>query len=307
MGRDCDLLVVGGGPAGLTAAIYGRRAGLSVKVLEKGVPGGQINVTYELENYPGFKRIGGAVLGRVMRDHALHFGAELIGAQVLSVAREDEAFRCQTSEGEVASKAVIWATGAEYRKLGAPGEAEFQGRGVSYCAVCDAAFFQDEVVAVVGGGNSAVEEAIYLTKFASKVYIVHRRDKFRADKIVSDRALANPKIEPVWNCVVEEIFGDEMVQGIRVKNVLSGEVKEIPVAGVFIFIGTKPNTEEIKGLVELDEMGYVITDEEMRTSLPGLFAAGDVRKKSLRQVITAAADGAIAAMSAYHYLEKSHG
>ncbi len=299
-----DTIIIGGGPAGLTAGIYAKRAGLDALILEKGIPGGQINITDEIENYPGFLKITGPELAKKIKEQALHFGAEIKEAEVTKIVPKEEIFEVQTQKESFETKTVIIASGANHRKLGVPGEAEFTGRGVSYCAVCDGAFFQDEVIAVVGGGNTAVEEAIYLTQFAKKVYIIHRRDKFRADKILADRALSNPKIEPVWNCVVEKIEGTDMVEKLILYDKKENKHKELEVAGVFIFIGLTPNSDFVKDLVETDQNGYIITDEEMKTSVKGVFAAGDVREKSLRQVVTAAADGAIAAMSVYHHLNE---
>ncbi|PIE54134.1 MAG: thioredoxin-disulfide reductase [Dethiosulfovibrio peptidovorans] len=297
-----DLIIVGGGPAGLTAAIYGRRAGLSTLVIEKGVFGGAIAVTDEIENWPGVKHATGPELGDMFKEHADVLNTEFLDAEVKSI-REDGASKIVTTDkGDYQAKALIVATGSSFRKLGCPGEAEFTGRGVSYCATCDGAFFEDLEVAVIGGGNTAVEEACYLTQFASKVYIVHRRDKFRADQIAVDRALANPKIEPVWDSVVEEIAGDDMVEKVVVKNVKTGGLSDIPVSGVFMFVGNTPNADLIKDMVDVEKGDWIKTDAKMATSLPGLFAAGDMRSKSLRQVVTAASDGAIAAMSSYEYI-----
>lgn len=298
-----DLVIIGAGPAGLTAAMYGKRAGLDTLVLEKGRPGGQILITERIENYPGIPEGTGASIADALRDHALRFKAEIRTAQVEKVEIRDGRKIIVTDGGEIEAGALIVASGASFRKQGCPGEAALTGAGVSYCAVCDAAFFEDMEVAVIGGGNTAVEEAQYLTGFASKVYIVHRRDQFRADKYVVDHALANPKIVPVYDSVLESIEGDGMVEKIVVKNVKSGETRDIPVSGVFIFIGTLPNDAFIKGLLETNESGWIRTNDRLETSVPGIFAAGDVRDTSLRQVVTAAGDGARAAMSAYAYLQ----
>ncbi|WP_213699041.1 thioredoxin-disulfide reductase [Acetomicrobium sp.] len=299
-----ELVIVGGGPAGLTAAIYGRRAGLDVLVLEKGMAGGQITITAEIENWPGIPMISGEELARAFREHAEKFSPEFREAEVKKVSMEAGKKVVATDKGDIEAEAVIIATGASFRKLGCPGEAEFTGRGVSYCAVCDGAFFEDQVIAVVGGGNTAVEEADYLTRFASKVYIIHRRDSFRADRAVVEKAMANPKIEPVWNSVVERIKGTDMVEGIVLKNVKTGETSELPVAGVFVFVGMNPNCDFVKGLVETKDGGWIVTNEMLETSVEGIFAAGDVRDKFLRQVVTAAGDGATAAMAAYSYISE---
>ncbi|NYE56810.1 thioredoxin-disulfide reductase [Carboxydothermus ferrireducens] len=298
-----ELVIIGGGPAGLAAAIYGARAALNPLVLERGVPGGQAATTEWIENYPGFEDgIGGFELMVHMQRQAEKFGAEFKNADVTGIKKENGVFILNTSTGEIAAKTVIIATGAEPKELGVPGEREFRGRGVSYCATCDGNFFRGKTVAVVGGGDSALEEAIYLTKLVEKVYLIHRRDGFRAAKVIQERAKANPKIEFVLNTVVEEIAGERKVEKVIVKNVQTGEKSEIPVDGVFIYVGLKPNTAFLEGFLEL-ENGYIKTDENMATAIPGLFAAGDVRLKDLRQVVTAVADGAQAAVSAEKYLE----
>lgn len=300
-----ELVIIGAGPAGLTAAIYGRRAGLDVLLLEKGLPGGQINITDEIENWPGVIHSTGAELGTSFRKHAEHFKAEFRDCAVKTIDVRDGRKIVVTSKGEVEAEAIVLATGASFLKLGCPGEAELTGAGVSYCAVCDAAFFEDEVVAVVGGGNVAVEEAGYLTRFASKVYLIHRRDTFRADRQAIEQALANTKIEPVYNSVVQSIEGENLVEKLIIKNVKTGEVSDLPVAGAFIFIGTEPNVDflgEPGSLVDQNKGRWVLTNDKMETSIEGIFAAGDLRDKSLRQVVTAAGDGAVAAMSAYSYI-----
>lgn len=300
-----ELVIIGAGPAGLTAAIYGRRAGLDVLLLEKGLPGGQINITDEIENWPGVIHSTGSELGVSFRRHAEHFKAEFRDCTVKSIDVRDGRKIVVTDKEEIEAEAVVLATGASFVKLGCPGEAELTGAGVSYCAVCDAAFFEDEVVAVVGGGNVAVEEAGYLTRFASKVYLIHRRDTFRADRHAIEQALANPKIEPVYNSVVQSIEGENLVEKLVIKNVKTGEISDLPVAGVFIFIGTEPNVSylgEAGSVVGQARGNWVLTNEKMETSVEGIFAAGDLREKSLRQVVTAAGDGAVAAMSAYSYI-----
>ena len=279
-----ELVIIGAGPAGLSAAIYGKRAGLDTLVLEKGRPGGQALITSKIENYPGILDGTGSGLADAFRTHAEHFKAEFRTASVQKLeVRDGEKIITLKDGSEIAAGAVI---------------------GVSYCAVCDAAFFEELEVAVIGGGNTAVEEACYLTGFASKVYLVHRRDQFRADKMVVDHALSNPKIVPVMDSVLESIEGSDIVEKIVVRNVKTNEKREIPLSGVFIFIGTLPNDEYVHDLLQKDEGGWIVTDASLQTSVPGIFAAGDVRDTSLRQVVTAAGDGARAAMSAYAYLQR---
>lgn len=297
-----ELAIIGAGPAGLTAAIYGRRAGLDVILLEKGAPGGQILTTNEVENWPGVKHATGQELANLLRDHAMMFAPEFFKAQVQGITRRGEVWTVKTNGGEVTAKTLIIASGAFFKRLGCPGESRLTGCGVSYCAVCDGAFFEGEEVAVIGGGNTAVEEAMYLTRFAGKVHIIHRRDQFRADRIASDRALKNPKIVPVWDSIVESIEGDGAVDHVVLKNVKTGVLCRLKVAGVFVFVGTIPHVEYLGGLVESKPGGWIVTNDRMETSQPGIFAAGDVRDTSLRQMITAAGDGARAAMAAYHYL-----
>ena len=297
-----ELVIIGAGPAGLTAAVYGKRAGLDTLVIEKGKPGGQILITSEIENWPGTVTESGAGLAEKLRYHAEHFGAEFMTATVMGLRPNGDRCTVVTDEKEIDASAVIIASGCHFRKQGCPGEQEFTGKGVSYCAVCDAAFYEELEVAVIGGGNTAVEEAGYLTQFADKVYLVHRRDKFRADSLVVERALKNPKIVPVLDSTLEAIEGDDIVERIIVKNVKSGETKAIPLNGVFIFIGTLPNGTFIGDAVKTTEAGWVITDADMKTSTPGIFAAGDIRDTGLRQVVTAAGDGARAAMSAYAWI-----
>ncbi len=304
-----DVIIVGAGPAGLAAGIYAGRSQLKTVIFDQMMPGGQLLITEQIENYPGFHDgITGFELSEKLRVHAEKFGAVIENGQpVSSVDLDGELFVVRTEGGEIKGKTLIWAAGSIAKKLNVPGEAEFTGRGVSYCAVCDGAFFKDRVVAVIGGGDSALEEALYLTKFASKVYLIHRRDRFRAVKIIQDRVKRNEKIEPVLNKVVVSINGTQFVESLTLKDTLTGETTELPVDGVFIFIGNEPNVAPVVHLVETTEQGFIITDEEMRTKTPGLFAAGDVRHKFLKQVVTAAADGAVAAMSATKYLEEKEG
>jgi thioredoxin reductase (NADPH) len=299
-----ELVIIGAGPAGMAAAIYGRRAGLDVLLLERGATGGQINTTAEIENWPGVQRATGPDLGNMFREHALKFKTEIRPVDVKKVELRQDVKVVVTDKGEIEADAVVVATGAYFRRLGCPGEAEHIGQGVSYCAVCDGAFFEDEEVAVIGGGNTAVEEGDYLTKFASKVHIIHRRDEFRADRAAIERALSNPKIVPVWNSVVEKIEGDGAVEKLVLKNVKTNEISDLKVAGVFMFVGQAPYDECVKGLVKATKEGWIITNDNMETSVEGIFAAGDVRKKHLRQVVTAASDGAIAAMGASSYINE---
>lgn len=298
-----ELVIIGAGPAGLSAAVYGRRSGLDTLILEKGRPGGQILITSEIENWPGTIHASGSELADNFRAHAEHFKAEFRTTTVKGIAVQDGKKIVQTSDGDIEAGAVIIASGCHFRKQGCPGESEFTGRGVSYCAVCDAAMMEDLDVAVIGGGNTAVEEAVYLTQFAAKVYIVHRRDEFRADRIAAERALKNPKIVPLWNSVLEAIEGDGIVERMVVKNVKTNELSKVELNGVFVFIGTLPNASFLNGVVKTTENGgWIETDVNMETSVPGIFAAGDVRDTALRQVVTAAADGARAAMSAYAHI-----
>ncbi len=303
-----ELVIIGAGPAGMSAAIYGRRSGLDVLVLERGATGGQINITDEIENYPGIAHASGSELGDMLKDHALKFNTEIRMVDSSKVElRGDKKIVITKKSGEtneIEAEAIIVATGAHFRRLGCEGEAEHIGQGVSFCAVCDGAFFEDLDVAVVGGGNTAVEEGTYLTKFASKVYIIHRRDEFRADRAAIAQALSNPKIEPVYNTVVEKIEGDGMVENLVLKNVRTGEKSNLNVAGVFMFVGQEPDDECVRGLVDSEKGGWIKTNEKMETSVEGIFAAGDVRSKYLRQVITAASDGAVAAMAASSYINE---
>ena len=301
--KEFDVVILGGGPAGFSAGIYTARGNVSTAILDVSMLGGQPSNYLELENYPAFMKIGGFELMEKFEEHADMFGVQKFPMQeieFIDLVSSPKIIR--TKEVEFRTKSVIIATGAKPMKLGVKGEEEFVGRGVSYCAVCDGAFYKDKVVAVVGGGNSAVEEAIYLTKFASKVYIIHRRDELRADKIIQNRA-KNEKIEFVLNSVVCEIQGQDLVNNLILKNTKTDEMFNLAVDGVFPYIGITPNVENISGQITQDKAGFIITDETMKTSIDGVFAIGDVRKTPLRQVITAASDGAIAGVYAVKYIE----
>jgi thioredoxin reductase (NADPH) len=301
--KVCDVIVVGAGPAGMTAAIYTSRANMSVLMIEKAIPGGQMAKTEDIENYPGYDSILGPDLSNKMYEHAQKFGTEYLRGDILNI-KDDYPYKTVVLEDrEILAKSIIIATGAQHRKIGVPGEEELSGFGVSYCAVCDGAFFEDQELVVVGGGDSAVEEAIFLTRFASKVTIVHRRDKLRAQPIIQKRAFENEKINFIWNHSVEEICGDGMVSGVVIKDLQTGETKEFPCNGVFIYIGMDPMSDCVKTLGITNEEGYILVDEKMRTKLKGIFSAGDVNKKTLRQVVTATGDGSIAAQSAQEYVE----
>jgi thioredoxin reductase (NADPH) len=300
-----DVVIVGGGPAGLTAGLYTSRARLKALLVEGMMVGGQMTTTDIIENYPGFGQITGAELSNLMGEQAKGFGLMVERGEVVGLEVADGHKTVKMAEGEYRAEAVIICTGTEYRKLGIPGEAEFTGRGVSYCATCDGAFFKDSKIVVVGGGDSALTEALFLTKFAREITIIHRRDALRATKIYQERAFANPKIGFLWDSVVEEIKGNQTVERVAVKNVKSGEVTEVPTEGVFMFIGIIPRTGFLKGVVEMDENGYILVNEEtLETSVEGVFAAGDARKKLLRQVATAVGDGATAAFAVEKYLDE---
>lgn len=302
--KEFDVVILGGGPAGFSAGIYTARGNVSTAILDVSMLGGQPSNYLELENYPAFMKIGGFELMEKFEEHADMFGVQKFPMQeieFIDLLSSPKIIR--TKEVEFRTKSVIIATGAKPMKLGVKGEEEFVGRGVSYCAVCDGAFYKDKVVAIVGGGNSAVEEAIYLTKFASKVYIIHRRDELRADKIIQDRAAKNEKIEFVLNSIVCEIQGQDLVNNLILKNTKTDEMFNLAVDGVFPYIGITPNVENISGQITQDKAGFIITDETMKTSIDGVFAIGDVRNTPLRQVITAASDGAIAGVYAVKYIE----
>ena len=301
--KQYDVIIIGGGPAGLSAGIYASRARLRTLLIEKGMFGGLIANAELVENYPGFPEgISGFDIGERMSQQASRFGLETLSAEVTGVDLLKDIKVINTTEGDFSARAIIIASGAERKRLGVPGEDIFVNRGVSYCATCDGALFRDRIVAVVGGGDSAVEEAMFLTRFASKVIIVHRRNQLRASKMAQERALSNEKIEVMWDTVVEEIKGNNKVSELVVRNVKTGEKSRITVDGVFVYVGQIPNTGFLKGQLPLDKEGYIITDDRMGTQIKGVYAVGDIRKNSSRQVITAAGDGATAAISAEKFL-----
>jgi thioredoxin reductase (NADPH) len=297
-----DLVIIGGGPGGLTAAIYARRALLKTLLIEKGALGGQIAKSDVIENYPGFPSISGAELMEKFEEHARGFELEVKTAEVTSIEDNGEVKLVKTSEGDVETKAIIVATGASPRVLGAPGENEFTGKGVSYCATCDGPFFRGLEVLVVGGGDTAVKEAVYLSKLASKVYLVHRRDKLRAEKILQEKAIKTENIEILWSHVLEEIKGEQLVTSTVVKDLKTDETRELPTEGVFVFVGINPTTDFVD--VEKDDRGFIITNKNMETSAKGIYSIGDCRDTPLLQVATAVGDGAIAAFKAEEYLEE---
>lgn len=302
--QDYDIVIIGAEPGGLAAALYSARSKLKTLYIEKLATGGQAATTDEIENYPGFAHgITGPALAKQMEEQALRFHAQRLAAKVEGIELDGVYRIVKTSKGDFRAKAVIIASGAAPKLVGCPGELELRAKGVSYCATCDAAFYEEANVMVVGGGDSAVEEACYLTKFADKVTLVHRRDALRAVKIVQERALANPKLDFLWNTVIQEIQGDGVVEKVILKNVVTGEISEMDIDGVFIYVGIEPNTEFVKNVIELTEQGYIPTDDYMRTNIAGIYAAGDVRHKLLRQVVTAVGDGATAAFHAEKYIE----
>lgn len=298
-----DCIIIGGGPAGLTAGLYASRAGLKTALLEGMFPGGQITTTHILENYPGFPQgVGGPDFGTLLEQQATRFGLELLYEQVESTDIEGPVKTVRTAAGEHTARAVILCMGAEPRKLNLAREDELRGRGVSYCATCDGAFFRDRTVAVVGGGDTACEEGAYLARMAKKVYMVHRRDEFRASAVVAQRVKNDDRIEILWDTVVEAINGQDAVSGLTLKNVKTGMARDVDVDGLFVAIGVIPRSDIVKGAVDLTEDGHIKTDRHMRTNITGVYAAGDVRDTVLRQVVTAAADGAVAADAASQYL-----
>lgn len=305
-----DVVIVGAGPAGLTAGIYASRGRLKTAILERNMAGGQIALTDLVENYPGFPEgISGFDLSQKMKEQAEKFGAEMREIEGVSELHSDPegCYVIVTDREEIHARAVILAPGVEPRRSGIPGEAEFIGRGVSWCATCDGALYRGKTVAVIGGGDSAVEEGMFLTKFAEKVYLVHRRDELRAAPIAQERAFANPKVEFVWDSIPRQIDGAEMVEALEVENVKTGEGRTLPVNGVFMYIGQLPNTAWLRDTVELDEYGYIVTDDLLRTGLPGVFACGDARANPLKQIVMAVGEGALAAVQVERYLDALEG
>lgn len=300
-----ELIILGGGPAGLTAGMYAARARIPLVIVEKGQTGGQMAATATVDNYPGFPDpLFGLDLAQRMEQQARKFGAEIVQGDVALVSAVDQQFRVVMDSGDTyESSALILATGASPVRLGIPGELELGGRGVSYCAVCDGPFFNGLEVAVIGGGDSAVEEAVYLARFASRVHIIHRRDSLRACKEIQEKAFAESKITLHWNSIPVEVLGNKEVTALRIRSTTDASEQDLPVGGVFFYVGLRPNSETFGDLVDTDKGGFIITDQEMRCSIPGVFAAGDVRSKALRQISTAVGDGATAAYSAQHYLE----
>lgn len=300
-------MIVGAGPAGMCAGLYCGRAKLKTLVLDKMAPGGALLITDAVEDYPGFERISGIELAERMEAQARKFGAVFRTEEVKQIALNGDKKIITTDSATISADVVIVTSGSTPHRLQCPGEERFLGRGVSTCALCDGAFFQDEVIAVVGGGDSALKEGIFLTKFASKIYLVHRRDQFRAQKTWQDKVRAHPKIELVLDSVVEEILGDQTVKGVRVKNLKTGEIRKLDVSGAFIFVGSQPNTYFVKQHLEHDDSGYIITNADMATKIPGIFAAGDIRSQLTRQISNAVGDATVASVAAEHYLEHLRG
>ena len=301
-----EVIIVGGGPAGLTAGLYSSRAGLTSILIEKGIFGGQITYAEHVENFTGFPQgISGQELGEKMHEQARKHGLKILTAEVTGLEMQGEMKLVKTTEGDYTGRTVIMAGGAVRRKLGVEGETRLTGRGVSYCAVCDSAFFRDQRVAVVGGGDTAITEALHLAKFASNITIIHRRDQLRAGHVLQEKLRSEPKIDFLWDTTVTAIEGADMVERIKLLNVKTGQGAEMEVSGVFVSVGTNPDTEYVKTILPLDESGYIITNEKMETPVPGIFAAGDIRHNSARQAITAAGDGATAAIYAQKYLTEN--
>jgi len=299
-----EVIIIGGGPAGLTAGLYTSRAGLKSLLVERGPLGGQMVNTTLVENYPGFPEgIAGSELGSLMHRQALRYGLEVVTAEVTSIA-QGQSYGVATTEGSFEVGAIIIAAGSEYRKLGVAGEERLAGRGVSYCATCDGFFFRGREVAVVGGGDTAITDALELSQLASKVYVIHRRDQLRAGQVLQERAFAHPKLEFIWSMVVEEVLGEKVLEGLKLRNVETGQQSILKVDGVFVAIGLTPNSQSFFNILETDDAGYIVTDETMTTSAPGIFAAGDIRRNSPRQIAAAVGDGATAALSTFKYLQE---
>ena len=311
---NCDVLIIGGGPAGLTSGLYSVRSGLDTMLIEKGIVGGQVVTTADVENYPGFPdMIQGAELTERMQNQALRFGLKIkTMCEASKIEINDHKFHtyiCDSNESPIISKALILAPGNNPKRLGAPNEERLTRRGVSYCATCDGALYRNREIAVIGGGDSALSEALFLTNFASKITLIHRRDKFRGEKVLADRVLAHSKINVLWNTVITDIKGDEFVEGVSIKNVVTNQESSLNVEGVFIFAGLSPNTQIIKNSPQLtgilSEDGYIVTEKNCKTKIEGLYAAGDVKTDNFRQIVVACADGATAAWDAYHYIDHS--
>ncbi len=300
-----DVVIIGGGPAGLTAGMYASRATLKTLLLEKMIPGGQLNNTHRIENYPGFESISGAELAERFANHAKAHGCEIRQENVEEISCCEDNFKdVRTDRGQYKAKVVVMAPGGENRKLDVKGEKEFAGAGVSYCAICDGAFFRDQVIAVAGGGDAAVEEGMFLTRFGSKVYIIHRRDELRAKISLQNEAFANPKIEFVWDSVVDEVCGDQRVTHLNIKNVKTGGISRLDVGAVFVFIGFVPNSFLVKDAVELDDEAYIVTNAKMETSIPGLYAIGDVKPNICKQVSVSVGEGTLAAVESERYINQ---
>jgi thioredoxin reductase (NADPH) len=305
---DCDLIIIGGGPAGLTAGIYAGRARLCAYLIEKLIHGGQMMTTDLVENYPGFPEgISGPDLSDRMRQQAERFGLKIVTGEVLELipgTPEQPGVTVVLEDKRLLTSAVIIASGASYRRLGVPGEQELTGKGVSFCATCDGALYRDQEIAMVGGGDTALTEILFLTRFVKKIHLIHRRDALRGAKYLQEKVLSHDKVEVHWNSVVEAFQGGQSLESLKLKNVQTGEMSDLPVTGCFVAIGITPNTQWLKNVVPMDEWGFVFTDQEMATQVPGIFAAGDVRSKNLWQIATAVGEGAIAANSVEHYLDK---
>ncbi len=302
--KSYDVIIIGGGGAGLTAALYASRAKLSTLLLEKLVPGGQIALTDVVENYPGFPEgITGPEISQRMEDQAKRYGTEVVYQEVKSLAKEKGGFKIKTAGADYQAQTLILAAGASFRMLGVSGERELTGKGVSYCATCDGAFFKEKEIIVVGGGDSAMQEGLFLTRFASKVSVVHRRDSLRASPILQERAKAHPKINFVWDTVIEKVNGEKKVEGVVLKNLKTNQSRDFRTDGIFVFIGHDPNTSFLEGFVDLDEKGYVKADSMTRTSVPGVFAAGEIRAGAVKQLVAACGEGCEAALAAQEYID----
>jgi thioredoxin reductase (NADPH) len=302
LAEEYDIIIIGAGPAGLSAGLYAARAQRKTLLIEKNVTGGQIALTAVIENYPGIPEINGFDLGQIMQSQAEKYGMETAYTTVTSIEPKGKEHIVHTNDGDYTAKAVIITAGADYNRLEVPGEDRLTGFGVSYCATCDAAFFKGDKVAVIGGGDSALDEGLFVTRYASNVNVIHRRDTLRASAILQERAFETPNMDFTWDTVVEEVLGEKAVESVRVRNLKTGQVSEIPVSAVFVFIGHTPNSSFLEGLVEMDAGRHIKVNEWMETNVPGIFAAGDIRTNSARQVISSAGDGATAAIRADHYL-----